>query len=121
MSIAMRLKRSKSVVPRKGDVDRNEFWTDKTTTANVVPRKGDVDRNASVHRPNRKHRLVVPRKGDVDRNLTYVIDPLCDQMSSPARGTWIEICGALNTASAGLVVPRKGDVDRNFRISLYLF
>ena len=33
--------------------------------------------------------------------------------SSPARGTWIEIAGAVPGGPAEIVVPRKGDVDRN--------
>ena len=34
-------------------------------------------------------------------------------MSSPARGTWIEIVEIPASDSANAVVPRKGDVDRN--------
>ena len=34
----------------------------------VVPRKGDVDRNDHALRDRIDRALVVPRKGDVDRN-----------------------------------------------------
>ena len=56
----------------------------------VVPRKGDVDRNL-----DRKFvtgvLYVVPRKGDVDRNGFLPKDGGQSLLSSPARGTWIEI------------------------------
>ena len=34
-------------------------------------------------------------------------------MSSPARGTWIEISSTSSSSLPSIVVPRKGDVDRN--------
>ena len=37
-----------SVVPRKGDVDRNIQLSMSSGPVNVVPRKGDVDRNVTV-------------------------------------------------------------------------
>ena len=58
-----------AVVPRKGDVDRNATWAVPSTSCRVVPRKGDVDRNL----------------GHGDRRVSF-------GGSSPARGTWIEIC-----------------------------
>ena len=36
------------------------------------------------------------------------------KVSSPARGTWIEIQIVISTPAPSYVVPRKGDVDRNF-------
>ena len=103
-----------SVVPRKGDVDRNKqhirfdahdfgsspargTWieiplpTGRPHHRAVVPRKGDVDRNKSVAMVLTQTAGVVPRKGDVDRNIS--------------RGI---VVGGLV-----VVVPRKGDVDRN--------
>ena len=35
-----------TVVPRKGDVDRNAMWVAMPLQNSVVPRKGDVDRNS---------------------------------------------------------------------------
>ena len=79
-----------SVVPRKGDVDRNASrWPVRPGLA-VVPRKGDVDRNALVVRGEHCH-PVVPRKGDVDRNDATDAGHVDLARSSPARGTWIEI------------------------------
>ena len=78
----------------------------------VVPRKGDVDRN-NEGELNRLDMLVVPRKGDVDRNRNCDFFYMQGQPSSPARGTWIEIeIGGSEPERQG-VVPRKGDVDRN--------
>ena len=61
-----------------------------SVTFAVVPRKGDVDRN-----PHRNPLVcpdkVVPRKGDVDRNLGMGMAGSQKAVSSPARGTWIEI------------------------------
>ena len=39
------------------------------------------------------------------------------QRSSPSRGTWIEISGALSLSAAGSVVPLAGDVDRNIKVT----
>ena len=41
----VRVGRVYAVVPRKGDVDRNEFAETHKIDGKVVPRKGDVDRN----------------------------------------------------------------------------
>ena len=57
---------------------------------NVVPRKGDVDRNLAGLQ-GVKDTIVVPRKGDVDRNLGMGMAGSQKAVSSPARGTWIEI------------------------------
>ena len=57
-----------TVVPRKGDVDRNNRLTDNGKSQGiVVPRKGDVDRNTDTATKQYRYQ-VVPRKGDVDRN-----------------------------------------------------
>ena len=56
----------------------------------VVPRKGDVDRNIGVIMAIQVI-LVVPRKGDVDRNAAGNKAEGETWKSSPARGTWIEI------------------------------
>ena len=56
----------------------------------VVPRKGDVDRNFCRYQMFEKQD-VVPRKGDVDRNPTGPQYLNTSSGSSPARGTWIEI------------------------------
>ena len=61
------LARSSAVVPRKGDVDRNDGGGVPSILEGVVPRKGDVDRNFS-RQALRPTPPVVPRKGDVDRN-----------------------------------------------------
>ena len=107
------LKRHAIVVPRKGDVDRNAyevaFFEDH---AHVVPRKGDVDRNY-IFDDVAQGRNVVPRKGDVDRNKAAVFQPVVVERSSPARGTWIEIERGRVENGNITVVPRKGDVDRN--------
>ena len=58
-------------------------------------------------------RTVVPRKGDVDRNWQSIDDRDGIQVSSPARGTWIEISRTWGKITLCRVVPRKGDVDRN--------
>ena len=78
----------------------------------VVPRKGDVDRNVNGHK-NLAIVSVVPRKGDVDRNVYFKVRHIRRVMSSPARGTWIEIARATECDRLKTVVPRKGDVDRN--------
>ena len=78
----------------------------------VVPRKGDVDRN-SVAVSVGDHVTVVPRKGDVDRNVFTAPNTAKSETSSPARGTWIEILICMSSIWTGWVVPRKGDVDRN--------
>ena len=51
---------------------------------------------------------VVPRKGDVDRNHLSRLLLHYRRMSSPARGTWIEIYGLRNFNVAMLVVPPQG-------------
>ena len=147
----------KLVVPRKGDVDRNYCnaqnhkhygWSSPARgtwieinlnfllieTRFVVPRKGDVDRNFCSH-INRLSMHVVPRKGDVDRNYMMLTwgeriilsspargtwieifirrESPGKEKSSPARGTWIEIFLKKIADKATWVVPRKGDVDRN--------
>ena len=56
---------------------------------------------------------VVPRKGDVDRNSLPDASSATRCASSPARGTWIEICNQSTVGGYVYVVPRKGDVDRN--------
>ena len=79
-----------AVVPRKGDVDRNQNVINFGIDSNVVPRKGDVDRNIPGRTPTAAPCPVVPRKGDVDRNTVFEIN-----------------------VNRPMVVPRKGDVDRN--------
>ena len=64
-------------------------------------------------RPQTNRRHVVPRKGDVDRNPADEAGTNALTMSSPARGTWIEIHAAPPLQVLRDVVPRKGDVDRN--------
>ena len=61
-----------TVVPRKGDVDRNptENYIEHRPYK-VVPRKGDVDRNVLNTDFLQRTFSVVPRKGDVDRNRTF--------------------------------------------------
>ena len=104
---------SASVVPGKGDVDRNPYVSSVGRVAPVVPRKGDVDRNGHLAGLGVYGVRVVPRKGDVDRNRQISTLPGYIQWSSPARGTWIEI-GRCTWSTIGIhVVPRKGDVDRN--------
>ena len=49
----------------------------------------------------------------MDRNKRFVSDVVDTVMSSPARGTWIEISQQIEATGDKLVVPRKGDVDRN--------
>ena len=61
-----------------------------TDTRLVVPRKGDVDRNVQYELLYELF-AVVPRKGDVDRNLGMGMAGSQKAVSSPARGTWIEI------------------------------
>ena len=39
-------------------------------------------------------------------------------MSSPARGTWIEMCYSCPLRIFRPVVPRKGDVDRNLDVDM---
>ena len=104
---------STTVVPRKGDVDRNWACVQHLKRhAIVVPRKGDVDRNY-ICDDVAQGRNVVPRKGDVDRNKAAVFQPVVVERSSPARGTWIEIERGRVENGNITVVPRKGDVDRN--------
>ena len=92
-------------------------WADRDR---VVPRKGDVDRNENRAHLRADHQ-VVPRKGDVDRNqlLLGPDDPL--DGSSPARGTWIEMVWPTLPSLMPRVVPRKGDVDRNISVKTVLF
>ena len=80
-----------AVVPRKGDVDRNNKLTNNGQLQGiVVPRKGDVDRNMTDPIIDIMN-FVVPRKGDVDRNMRAY--GLCTYLteSSPARGTLVKI------------------------------
>ena len=109
------------VVPRKGDVDRNAHrsvqgpgtagsspargtWIEmpksakRSTPEAVVPRKGDVDRNG-LYAKTTLICGVVPRKGDVDRNSFARLAAARSFPSSPARGTWIEMCRPLPTSS----------------------
>ena len=79
----------------------------------VVPRKGDVDRNITAHFPKILQKGVVPRKGDVDRNMPKAVCMVMLAVSSPARGTWIEMGMVAERVAVHFVVPRKGDVDRN--------
>ena len=88
-----------------------------SVTFAVVPRKGDVDRNQQ-RAAGRPHVLVVPRKGDVDRNNGFDVQFNADLKSSPARGTWIEIDRHRTRKPYCRVVPRKGDVDRNIAKSV---
>ena len=98
-------------------MDRNaRDWRD-ARGCRVVPRKGDVDRNC-ISPARTKGRCVVPRKGDVDRNIMNNGELIMNIMSSPARGTWIEIGVPLGVERARQVVPRKGDVDRNAAAAL---
>ena len=43
----------------------------------------------------------------------YLVREPYKRLSSPARGTWIEIFMPKNAGNKAEVVPRKGDVDRN--------
>ena len=45
--------------------------------------------------------------------MLKIIGKIWDKMSSPARGTWIEIFAGGVQSAGDFVVPRKGDVDRN--------
>ena len=81
-----------AVVPRKGDVDRNQCMSPSPKRMKVVPRKGDVDRNRSMKAPTRPPARSSPARGTWieiscrhDRGTVFG--------SSPARGTWIEIPG----------------------------
>ena len=81
----------------------------------VVPLAGDVDRNLkcwSLH-PSTK---VVPLAGDVDRNTAAILFVHRHIMSSPSRGTWIEINRKRHARRSDRVVPLAGDVDRNLPI-----
>ena len=51
---------------------------------------------------------VVPRKGDVDRNVGNVLADAFSAMSSPARGTWIEIAGSNLLQIIPLSSPARG-------------
>ena len=51
----------------------------------VVPRKGDVDRNAMVFRLSLTF-SVVPRKGDVDRNRVEMVQNVTDVYRRPPQG-----------------------------------
>ena len=102
-----------TVVPHTGDVDRNYAQAGQPRPAlRVVPHTGDVDRNLLVylHLPGRR---VVPHTGDVDRNVyAGILLPLL-RLSSPIRGTWIEMALSDCLPSSTAVVPHTGDVDRN--------
>ena len=78
----------------------------------VVPRKGDVDRNSSVPHLASFGAMSSPARGTwIEIAVPCFLWQL--PLSSPARGTWIEI-STISTDSGGIsVVPRKGDVDRN--------
>ena len=73
----------------------------------VVPRKGDVDRNDAKHLDIIRVR-VVPRKGDVDRNVKLRWMALLTSVSSPARGTWIEIHRLPRRCGTGASSPARG-------------
>ena len=49
----------------------------------------------------------------MDRNCNDEKAVALDVLSSPARGTWIEIADSAAWKAINAVVPRKGDVDRN--------
>ena len=76
-----------------------------------------MDRNTKINCEISKSG-VVPRKGDVDRNRFNSRSLMNYDLSSPARGTWIEIRSQSNTTCSKKVVPRKGDVDRNIAVHL---
>ena len=63
---------------------------DAKTLCHVVPHAGDVDRNARRCRMAAMTK-VVPHAGDVDRNIDTEGGTKRLNVSSPTRGTWIEI------------------------------
>ena len=78
------------VVPRKGDVDRNNSEVKVFQAVHVVPRKGDVDRNCIPSTRGQSNTQSSPARGtwiEIDHNT--VVNKL--DGSSPARGTWIEM------------------------------
>ena len=78
-------------VPRKGNVDRNNFaYTRMARLQKDVPRKGNVDRNLAAV-DELEASVDVPRKGNVDRNIAWRISSIVCLKTFPARGTWIEI------------------------------
>ena len=124
-----------AVVPRKGDVDRNDDAADVTVEGvRVVPRKGDVDRNErprgdpvdlagsspargtwieiAIRAPSRWPSTSSPARGTWIE-MTAGQTTINGGKSSPARGTWIEMYLAAGPIGGHPVVPRKGDVDRN--------
>ena len=129
-------KSRRSVVPRKGDVDRNTpgAWTAEGLQGSSPARGTWIEIGCqgwrhhhpqasspargtwieiSIPRPGIRISTVVPRKGDVDRNMLPGAARYADTPSSPARGTWIEMNLPNRCLTAIRVVPRKGDVDRN--------
>ena len=78
------------VVPLAGDVDRNLHAVGAEQQPTVVPLAGDVDRNFGELFDDR-HEVVVPLAGDVDRNALNIFQTALRFLSSPSRGTWIEI------------------------------
>ena len=79
----------------------------------VVPRKGDVDRN-NLFACQRKGWLPSsPARGTWIEMVPEVMRSAWPGWSSPARGTWIEMELQVTVGVGAEVVPRKGDVDRN--------
>ena len=83
----------------------------------VVPRKGDVDRNRPLHLVNNRDIFVVPRKGDVDRNFEGVGEVLQREYVVPRKGDVDRNFLLFADVGVERVVPRKGDVDRNAWVS----
>ena len=78
----------------------------------VVPHTGDVDRNTSRDYVTRDRWLSSPIRGtwiEIQRRARAV----AAARSSPIRGTWIEIVFSDNTSEIRNIVPHTGDVDRN--------
>ena len=96
------------VVPRKGDVDRNDLRAARSASRiKSSPARGTW---IEIHLPpNKKYAaIVVPRKGDVDRNCNDEKAVALDVLSSPARGTWIEIADSAAWKAINAVVPARG-------------
>ena len=86
-----------------------------SVTFAVVPRKGDVGRNEEVPKWQILNFPSSPARGTwveiLAREQRHRLQP-----SSPARGTWVEIPMSARPVVGRPVVPRKGDVGRNFAL-----
>ena len=103
------LSRNPTVVPRKGDVDRNHGVNPRTNTDSASSPARGTWIEMSRSDPPSATGWVVPRKGDVDRNGQVGVIGCHRVQSSPARGTWIEIsAGALKFGRAAGRPPQGG-------------